>query len=131
MSPIAEGGYTSCGREIKLAGPLDSARPYRVEGSARSGRRICTRRWSGLAEAHCAACHRHFSNVGTFDLHRVNGRCVDPKTIKYEDGKSKGKPRLRLADRASGPVWLWAEEKDFAAILAAGRRNALPTIRRG
>lgn len=110
---MAEGGYTSCKREIKGL-PADNS----VTFVDTYGLITCTRRWSGLAEAHCAACHRHFSNGNTFDLHRAGGKCLDPAKIKYEDGKKKGQPRLRLVTRASGPVWLFAEEKDMAAVLA-------------
>ena len=31
----------------------------------------CDRNWTGLAEAHCATCHRHFTGVTAFDAHRV------------------------------------------------------------
>lgn len=67
----------------------------------------CDRTWNGLAEAHCAAagCHRHFTTVTAFDLHRVgpgdDRRCADPATLVRGDGK----PRLSVVLRASGDVW--------------------------
>ena len=54
------------------------------------------RRWAGLAECHCAGCHQHFSSVSAFDLHRLNGECVDPT----ERG-------LVTRWGTYGPVWSW------------------------
>jgi hypothetical protein len=38
----------------------------------------CGARWTGLSRAHCAGCHRTFSAVTAFDLHRRGGACLDP-----------------------------------------------------
>lgn len=35
----------------------------------------------GTRECHCTVCDRHFSTPGTFDRHRSEGRCRDPKRI--------------------------------------------------
>lgn len=35
----------------------------------------CDTTWTGLAVAHCAACHLTFGSVAGFDKHRVSGRC--------------------------------------------------------
>lgn len=44
--------------------------PYRCGG--------CPNTWTGLAMAHCSACHRTFSGVSGFDQHRLRGVCVNP-----------------------------------------------------
>lgn len=31
--------------------------------------------------SHCGACHRTFSVISNFDLHRRGGRCVDPAAV--------------------------------------------------
>lgn len=41
----------------------------------------CDARWTSLAWAHCATCHRTFGAVTGFDRHRRRGVCVDPETI--------------------------------------------------
>lgn len=41
--------------------------------------RRCGRQWESYREAHCAACHHHFSGVGAFDRHfSTAGVCGDP-----------------------------------------------------
>lgn len=62
----------------------------------------CPTRWWGLNMAHCARCHRTFSTVTGFDLHKVNGRCIDP---------ASGKVPQRLDSRG---VWVRSEEKELA-----------------
>jgi hypothetical protein len=76
----------------------------------------CTREWTGLAECHCGACHRHFGSLATFDGHRTgpdfNRVCSDPSTLTKKDGT----PRFTAADRASGPVWVtWQSLEDIEA----------------
>lgn len=63
----------------------------------------CPRRWTGLAEAHCPTCHRHFGSVSAFDKHRVAGSCADPAALR---GPKTGKPLLVPVQRASGEVWM-------------------------
>ncbi|MET0417111.1 MAG: hypothetical protein ABW022_13920 [Actinoplanes sp.] len=44
--------------------------PYRCGG--------CTSTWTGLAMAHCSACHETFAGVSGFDQHRLRGHCCPP-----------------------------------------------------
>jgi hypothetical protein len=50
----------------------------------------CPTTWTGLARCHCSGCHRTFSGVTTFDLHRRprgwHGSCVDPATLATATG---------------------------------------------
>ncbi len=57
--------------------------------------RGCDRRWESIAQAHCSACHRHFSTTGNFDAHRDRGRCKAPSRIG-----------MKTVDRAGGKVWV-------------------------
>lgn len=47
----------------------------------------CDAAWTGLATAHCSACHRTFTTVSAFDKHRDGSHsrgtrhCVDPETV--------------------------------------------------
>lgn len=52
----------------------------------------CDETWTALAAAHCggsAGCHRTFSGVGLFDLHRSaygqHGHCLDPETVVHRE----------------------------------------------
>lgn len=45
----------------------------------------CDTTWTALTWAHCGSCHRLFSGVTYFDLHRKDGSCVIPSGL-YEDG---------------------------------------------
>jgi hypothetical protein len=38
----------------------------------------CSTRWGGYNTAHCGGCHRTFTSVRSFDMHRRGGRCNDP-----------------------------------------------------
>lgn len=55
----------------------------------------CPRIWTGLAEAHCSECHRHFTSVKPFDIHRDQFRCIDPVRLR----------RLFPTQRHDGMVW--------------------------
>jgi hypothetical protein len=46
----------------------------------------CGRRWTGLAQAHCTVCHRHFSTDGAADRHRKQASCMDPLLVLRRDG---------------------------------------------
>ena len=50
----------------------------------------CDNRWTGLAMAHCSACHRTFATVSLFDRHRSQcgprGACLDPESLVDSDG---------------------------------------------
>ena len=79
----------------------------------------CGRKWSALEEAHCAACHHHFSSDSAFDTHQridhkscqVDGEhgrvcravsvCRDPSTLLSKAGK----PRLECVESPYGIVW--------------------------
>lgn len=41
----------------------------------------CNARWAGSNTCHCGACHLTFSSVGTFDKHRVGGKCNSPSDV--------------------------------------------------
>jgi hypothetical protein len=41
----------------------------------------CDNRWTGLRACHCSACHRIFTGIRGFDIHRRGGRCNDPATV--------------------------------------------------
>lgn len=45
----------------------------------------CRNTWTGLAMAHCSACHQTFGSVNQFDRHRsqvgTRGTCLSPPTI--------------------------------------------------
>lgn len=40
----------------------------------------CTARWDGYNTCHCAACHRTFTTIKNFDLHR-RGQCLPPAAV--------------------------------------------------
>lgn len=63
--------------------------------------RGCTKRWWGLAMAHCPTCHETFSTVGNFDAHRKDGKCHNPARVK---------PAQRLDDRG---VWVRDEVREL------------------
>ncbi len=37
-------------------------------------------------QAHCSACHRTFTAVTWFDIHRIGGRCNDIPGLVEKDG---------------------------------------------
>lgn len=41
----------------------------------------CDRWWTGLASAHCSACHETFTGVTIFGVHRRNGQCLKPPDV--------------------------------------------------
>jgi hypothetical protein len=50
----------------------------------------CTTTWTGVAAAHCPACHRLFASPKLFDQHRETtrdptdqGRCLDPAVVRH------------------------------------------------
>lgn len=57
----------------------------------------CGRRSSSLTQVHCVTCHRQFSGMRAFDLHRKvipaarggdgdNCECVDPASLRQKSG---------------------------------------------
>lgn len=51
----------------------------------------CATRWTALTAAHCSGCHRTFSGVSNFDLHRTvagpHGTCRAPAEITNKAGE--------------------------------------------
>lgn len=47
----------------------------------------CASTWTGHRPAHCGTCHRTFSTVANFDLHRSpegeHGMCLSPEDIPH------------------------------------------------
>lgn len=65
----------------------------------------CDREWKAKGEAHCSDCCNHFTSDSGFDLHRKDGVCRDPKTVR---GIKSGRLLFEATDRASGPTWQMA-----------------------
>lgn len=84
----------------------------------------CGKEWTAAGLAHCKECHEDFGSTSAFDRHRTGTyartdvtanqhgrRCIpverfgDP--MKKRDG-SLGSPRLVLAARKGGGVWVTA-----------------------
>lgn len=64
----------------------------------------CGRRWSGLGQAHCSICHRHFSTVTNFDRHKPSyDGCLDPAAIT---NRRTGNPVLKLSSGPLGGTWV-------------------------
>jgi hypothetical protein len=61
----------------------------------------CDHRWTGLSACHCAACHRTFTGIRAFDIHRTGGHCNDPVTLVNRNGA----PRLVPAARQHWTGW--------------------------
>jgi hypothetical protein len=74
----------------------------------------CAREWSGFAECHCGACHRHFGSLSTFDGHRTgpdsNRVCTDPSTLRTKAGRT----RFTVANRPGGLTWVtWQSDEEI------------------
>lgn len=94
--------------------------------------RDCGREWTELGDAHCAACHRHFSSDSAFDAHqRIDHRpckdhphsrcyarsvCQDPGALYKRDGT----PRLFLVETERGVTW---SEPEMPAEVIARLRS--------
>lgn len=65
----------------------------------------CSRRWTGLAEAHCSACHAHFTRDSVAELHRAGPMsariCLEPAGVLDKQGR----PRMQSRDTRWGPIW--------------------------
>jgi hypothetical protein len=50
----------------------------------------CPATWTATTAAHCSGCHRTFSGIGLFDLHRSQygerGSCIDPDNVRNQAG---------------------------------------------
>ena len=57
----------------------------------------CDNWWTGLQSCHCGACHRTFTGVYAFDIHRAGSHakgmrhCVDPATVDSSPLTSPGR----------------------------------------
>jgi hypothetical protein len=69
---------------------------------------------SGLKVCHCAACHRTFTGVRGFDMHRtgpIEARsCRDPATMTRQDGRPlyvpvRGRWAVNARDKGAAPNW--------------------------
>lgn len=66
----------------------------------------CDQTWQSNAQAHCAACHRHFGSVDLFDRHRIGFACEDPLWLPKR--RDDGTVRMILVDgvyREPGKEW--------------------------
>jgi hypothetical protein len=89
--------------------------------------RTCERTWDTFGEAHCAACCSHFTSDSAFDRHLAPPtgaeNCFDPATLT----KQNGEPMFAITERASGPMWILADERDHhfasSALRHAGKRS--------
>jgi len=73
----------------------------------------CPSRWSGLARAHCSACHLTFTGVSAFDRHRsADDECLDPTTLGMvlRPGALWGAPALSPEEAAK----IWKKEQTDA-----------------
>lgn len=51
----------------------------------------CSARWSGSRTAHCAAsCHATFTSPTSFDAHRRDGQCRDPRSAGLVEHRRVG-----------------------------------------
>ncbi|WP_431874524.1 hypothetical protein [Amycolatopsis sacchari] len=76
----------------------------------------CGRQWTGTTQAHCPACHEHFSTAENFDLHRkgLRGRCGDPRTMTRERRDGSVVPLFRETENAFGTVWVgWSRDPRY------------------
>ena len=63
---------------------LDNLTPGAARTTALPHACPCGIRWAGSGTAHCPTCHRTFSGVTTFDVHRRGGACHDPAGVGLE-----------------------------------------------
>ena len=76
--------------------------PKRGNGHSYAGPTCaCGRRWTSKRECHCSGCHRHFTAVSAFDVHRLGFACQDPATLATETGRTV----LAAYERPDGVVW--------------------------
>lgn len=67
----------------------------------------CGREWTGLSQAHCPTCHRHFSTVANFDRHRPGSTgCQYPADVLNR----KGEPVFKATVNRFGTTWVGAGE---------------------
>jgi hypothetical protein len=73
----------------------------------------CDNGWTGTSACHCCACHRTFTGITAFDIHRTGGECSDPTGIFTE----KGEPRLVAVDKLYWSGWACPGEKPVGELL--------------
>lgn len=94
--------------------------------------RECGREWTEAGDAHCAACHRHFSSDSAFDRHQsmdhrpckghpqsrcyARSICHDPATLRKRDGSQP----LVLIETDRGLSW---SEPEMSAEAIARLRS--------
>jgi hypothetical protein len=62
----------------------------------------CDARWRGHRTAHCGSgCHRTFTGVTTFDMHRNGGRCLTPRAMG-----------MSLAPGRAYPAWGYVGDRE-------------------
>lgn len=72
----------------------------------------CDARWSGFLTSHCGGCHRTFSGLTAFDLHRDGSHskgtrhCVDPESVGLVENSRVG--YVVWGQPNDGTEW-WAE----------------------
>lgn len=70
----------------------------------------CGREWTGLNQAHCTSCHRHFAGVTAFDAHwrgKEDRYCIDPATLHRPDGDPLMALERRQHPRSTKTVEIW------------------------
>ena len=69
----------------------------------------CDNWWTGLTSCHCGACHRTFTGLRAFDMHRAGSHakgtrhCVDPAAVGLVPA-NKPWPGWSLAGTWRGPT---------------------------
>lgn len=58
----------------------------------------CGATWTGQQKCHCAACHRTFSGLTTFDKHRTYVEGADRRLCRDDDALAK----LKITPREDG-----------------------------
>jgi hypothetical protein len=42
---------------------------------------VCGENWTAKSLCHCTSCHRTFGGLTGFDMHRKDGKCLDPQDL--------------------------------------------------
>jgi len=56
----------------------------------------CVNAWTGSSACHCCGCHRTFTGVTAFDIHRTGGTCNPPTSLLTEKGEQRLVPTERM-----------------------------------
>ncbi len=142
---LAEPGATRCANCGRISGKLSDVPDLCARCLLEtSGDLIicydCGREWTELGDAHCAACHRHFSSDSAFDKHQAidhrpcskraenqgdnkhkvcyaQSVCRDPATLRKRDGTSP----LRQVKIDYGMTWAEPEMSPEAIARMKGK----------